>query len=456
MASITPDGRPVRPARRGSRAETAPILTARDKNSFLLQSIAVAAVLVLALFGPNMSVKSSGASGDGSALRQIFYILTFMIALAGTRFWERPGRLLVVPLLLVITLAWCWLSVGWAIEPSASIRRLTLTSMLIWTIFLAVDGAGYERTLMLLRAVLVTVLVVNFAAVILMPQVGIHQADSVVDPGLIGAWRGVLLQKNFAGAATAMTIMAFAFDGRGVSRKTRLAVIALSILFMIGTKSKTSMGLCAVALGAGWLFSRYNPAYRALLIPAAMVAVVAIVMTLDHVAADINAKVMNDPAAFTGRSAIWAPLLRYAGDNLMTGAGFGSFWNIGAAREPIHAYATGWVTVQTSGHNGFLDVLVQVGLPGLILCVLAYIVAPLARLLSARNVPPASGGLLMAVLIFCAGHNVTESSLIERDLAVHVFLLFAIAMIRVVTRGPRRVPAPHRAWRVRIMNGVFR
>jgi hypothetical protein len=37
--------------------------------------------------------------------------------------------------------------------------------------------------------------------------------------------------------------------------------------------------------------------------------------------------------------------------------------------------------------------------------------------------------------VFGVGHNLTESSLFDRDAAVHVFLMLAIALLAVETRS---------------------
>jgi hypothetical protein len=39
-------------------------------------------------------------------------------------------------------------------------------------------------------------------------------------------------------------------------------------------------------------------------------------------------------------------------------------------------------------------------------------------------------GLLLACIWFCIGHNLTESSLFDRDATVHVFLMLSIALLR--------------------------
>lgn len=408
-----------------------------------LNMVVIVGVLVVSLLGPNLSIKSSAATGEGSALRQILYVLAFALAAVAARPWQQPGRMLVMPITMVVALAWCALSVTWAIDPGVATRRLVLTTLLIWTIFLVVRETGYERTVTLFRRVLLVALVVNFLAVLLVPSIGVHPADSV-DPGLIGAWRGVLVQKNFAGAATAVTLLLLLLHPRDMPKWQHVGAIVLSCIFLVGTVSKTSMGIGVLAFAVGMAFRWYTPRLQLFFLPLAIVVVAGIAAFINLEAGAVGSYLEQDQAAFTGRAEIWMPLMRFVGDNPFTGSGYGSFWNIGNAREPIHSYATGWVTVQTSGHNGYLDLMAQTGIPGLILGVIALFIAPIGRLLVSYGIPARRRMLLISLFVFCIGHNVTESSLLERDIVVHVFLQFTIALVAVAAMRDRE-PAGERA-----------
>jgi hypothetical protein len=73
--------------------------------------------------------------------------------------------------------------------------------------------------------------------------------------------------------------------------------------------------------------------------------------------------------------------------------------------------------------------LIQIGFPGLVIVVMATVIFPLFRILFSSGTARSRGALLIALLIFCTGHNLTESSLFDRDMAVHIFMMFAVAMI---------------------------
>jgi hypothetical protein len=71
---------------------------------------------------------------------------------------------------------------------------------------------------------------------------------------------------------------------------------------------------------------------------------------------------VNDPRTFTGRVLIWRALMNFIGDHFWLGTGYGSFWNVGDD-GPIYRYASGWVTRISEGHNGYLDLACQLGVP---------------------------------------------------------------------------------------------
>jgi O-antigen ligase len=142
------------------------------------------------------------------------------------------------------------------------------------------------------------------------------------------------------------------------------------------------------------------------------------------------------PDALTGRTEIWHALLTYAQNNPLFGAGYGSFWNIGA-KSPMGDLSHDWIARVGTGHNGYLDTTVTIGVPGLILAVLALFIAPTARLTGATNIPSRTAGLLVAMLLFCAAHNFTESTMLERDMIMWVFLLITVAMTTKAAKESR-------------------
>jgi hypothetical protein len=106
------------------------------------------------------------------------------------------------------------------------------------------------------------ILVANYAAVLAVPGFAIHRAATVIDPSLAGAWRGILMHKNFTGLVCAYTVIFFALDAERVGRTLRVVVVLAGALFLYQTHSKTSLGFAITGIVAGATFTRYNPHHR--------------------------------------------------------------------------------------------------------------------------------------------------------------------------------------------------
>lgn len=407
--------------------------------------------MVMVGLHPFTDPKTTGAipgQGSGDVVQQLWYTAALVVVVAASQPFAYPRRLLVLPMPLVLALGWCALSLTWALAPEIGLRRLILTVMIIFILFRGVDQLGGARAAMAVRVALAGVLAFNYFAMVVSP-VAVHQNTELLTTDLAGAWRGAFHHKNFAGPAAAGIVILFVFDARRVPSWAQVGVIAAAAYFLYRTESKTSMALLALSLAAGAAYLRYSPRFRAFLLPAVLVAGAVIAYVAIARWDEMNA-VLYDQAAFTGRTQIWRRMLLFLADRPMTGAGFGSFWNIGVD-NPIAHYGKGWVTEVGNAHQGYIDLASQIGVPGLVLAVLALVIAPIARLLTAAQVDRPRGALAMALLVFCAGHNFTETSMLDRDAIVETLLMLGVALTYQATRrnggsGDRpRAPRIHTA-----------
>jgi hypothetical protein len=196
----------------------------------------------------------------------VTYAILFAATLWAVGILQQWRKLLIVPMTLMLAVGWCWLSLTWAIDPLISFRRLLLTTMIIWTIFLVIDDCGYDRTIKVLMIFLTALLAANYVAIAVWPS-AVHSLADSMDKGLVGDWRGLLPQKNFTGAICAMTILIFAFGGQRMWPALRLGIIVATAYYLFRTQSKTSMGMLVTALLSGAIALRFQPKYRIALIP---------------------------------------------------------------------------------------------------------------------------------------------------------------------------------------------
>lgn len=392
-------------------------------------ALALGALLFSAVVGLQMlqspSSPSAAMTGEGDSTRQVIYAALFAVSIC--LYATRPVSPL--PLSMIVLLAWCWISLTWAIEPAIAFRRLTLTTMIILSIFWLVAETGPERALRVFGHVLLLALLSNFLWVGL--GWGVH-VPGELDPALVGNWRGATIHKNVAGAVCALTILVLILYPPFNNELMRFIALVLSLVFLFFTQSKTSIALMAVAVILGLVYLWMGSSRRLFIIPCLFIFVACgVAFGLDYF--DLLLDQFSDPNGFTGRVQIWPVLVQFAGDHPWLGAGFGSFWNIGDA-SPVRQLTNGWVSRLATGHNGYLDVLVQVGFPGLTLAIFVTMLLPLWVLMTRREIPARLGAALVSMLVFCAGHNLTESSLLDRDMVVWVTLAFVLAVQRQAVR----------------------
>jgi O-antigen ligase len=399
--------------------------SARQKNAGIILFV----LLILVVVGLHPLGSPEGSlTGEGDILREMSFLAVFFGSIFFLRVFDDLQQFFLLPFSLVILLMWCWCSLAWAVDPSIAFRRLALTTMIMWTIFLCVDIAGYAVTVKVMRQALLVGLALSYVAIVVSPS-AIHQLADNLNPDIIGSWRGVFSNKNVAGPVCALLIILAFFGGVKKSDRSWIVLVAAAY-FLYRTQSKTAFGFLAASLVLGYAYVCISPGYRKLLVPVlALCATIAFIIGQNYFD-------FSRPDTLSGRVQIWPILWLYAQNHFWLGSGYGAFWNVGAS-SPIYPYTRGWMVTIASGHNGYLDLLVQIGVIGLVLAIIALVIVPMWRVLTDSNIPKQQGALLVTLLAFCAGHNLTESTLLDRDQIVNVFILLTVALISKAHQYPK-------------------
>jgi O-antigen ligase len=369
------------------------------------------------------------AAGEGDLLRQICYLAVFLTIFAVS---IRRGSLRAfdaVPVTLALLLLWCGVSALWSAEPDITIRRVGLEVVVVLSVMLSVHNLGVERCLRILRLVLAAVLIVNWISIPIIPQ-AVHLPNET-DPSIIGDWRGLYFHKNITGAVCAVSAMLFLYYAIRDRSRWDWALLAGTIGFLIMTRSKSSMGLLPLGVGAAAV---YYWAWRRQMDRAIVSVTIILVAALIAVAAVANyetiAHVLSDPQAFTGRTAIWQAEVDFIRDHPLLGSGFGSFADTGAL-SPLHAYVgSSWVDAVSHGHNGYLQLTVTLGFVGLVLAMIAVILTPAAAFWRIDDMDRLLKAFMFALFVFFVFHNLTESDFLESDGASWVVFLLMMAILR--------------------------
>jgi O-antigen ligase len=368
-------------------------------------------------------------TGGGDSIRQALYLVLILAAGCFALFRRGLGIVQIVPPMLIVLLAWCLFSASWAAAPDVAIRRAALAIVVVFSTMFCVDLIGGERAFRIWWFVLAGVLIVNWLSIPLVHQ-SVHLPGEQ-DPGLVGDWRGLYFHKNIAGAVSAVSALVFFFNALKTKSWIDIGLCIGALGFTVMTHSKSSLGLLAVAFTLGLT---YRAAWRSGL-DRTIVVVVALLVLLAGTAflvldADAIAQALEDPTEFTGRSAIWSAELAFIRDHLFFGSGFGTFADTGSL-SPLHNYVAGsWVENVAHGHNGYLQMMVTIGIGGFALAAIALIIIPFIQFWRMRGGDMERRAMLFSIFVFLVLHNFMESDFLEGDAPAWVAFLLMLALLR--------------------------
>lgn len=435
-----------------ARAQAGPTGPARAASGGGLQwehlrYAAFVAFFLMIWFFPNPNAVSfredPGAGREGTLLVQLLWFgsLGFVLLNIQDRWAEVRQQF---DLTLILLLAWCAASVPLAILPDVSMRRyvFTLVALLVAMLCVATLRRA-DSVLWLLLAIMLAETATKYTFALALPDLGRHGFLGA-EPQLNGLWRGQFAHKNIAGPVCVFELFIL-YAARGRVPGAWLALLAVpQLVFLVMSGSKTSLALLVgvFVLSQALLRSRSFLVILALVCGAVFaINALTILSTLSDVFYTLARFVIGD-ASFTGRTDVWAMLIRYIGDNPFMGAGILSFWQIGAA-SPAAQDGNTWVSVASYGHQGYLDTAATIGLPGLALALLFLILRPCLDLGRTDRTDTRLLGMYVSFWLFGLLHNGTESNMLGRADNAWLFLVMGIAGIRrcrIEGTGPEAAP----------------
>lgn len=274
-----------------------------------------------------------------------------------------------------LMVAWSWLSFVWASHPDLVLRRgLAYTLVYLSLVILAANARSARDWLAALAAVFALITCLNVLAMVAFPAVSWSEIGET----------GIFDNKNTAGTMAMLAIIilgtAIAMSRPAWLRMTLLGVILLAWFFLLATRSKTSIGVAALmTVGGPCLYlilgSRTPVRLAALAAGIAVLAFAAVAFFgAGYTDADLRLMLFGD-LTFTGRTEIWEHIVLEIARRPWLGHGFGSFWDTGRLVNPIlSAPPDAWymnAQLINTAHNGYLDVLLQTGLIGFAISLLA-------------------------------------------------------------------------------------
>lgn len=308
------------------------------------------------------AVDVTGEVPESTLLRFLwlpFYALIGIgLIIAGKDVWRVMFRSPWLVLLALLAIA----SALWSIDPELSFRRgIAVLATTLMGVYLA---ARYDwiSALRLLAVIWFGLMAASFIAGIVAPGFAVMHE---VHPG---AWSGGWSEKNALGghAARASFLFAFLAWRDEPYRRWWAGGLILSLLLVVLSKSATALLGASLGLGvlfAAWWMLKGRRWSLALVWGVVCIAVAAVMIYIT--APGILLGIIGKDATLTGRTDIWIELAAAIEKKPALGYGYLAFWGLDSEPRYWLERAVDWNA--PSGHNGWLDLAISLGLVGVVI-----------------------------------------------------------------------------------------
>ena len=388
----------------------------------------------------------SGSPVDSALLTSLIVLGLFVL---GSRA-ERTKRILARNKWLVVLFVYMTLSVIWSNFPAISFRR-SVRSMgtLVMVLVVLTEHHPLGAIRALLRRLYLVYIPLSIIAIKYVRNIGVVYNWS----GIEEMWVGLAVHKNNLGQVAMCSGLVSIWQILQNWSKKKLTLdlllLVLTMWLLGGSKnSHSSTAIVGFAVGAAVLFGlqyvkkRVKQAKRIVLAVTMGFALLAPLVYLafdafDTTPVELVLEATNRDMTLTGRTGLWKDLLNNAAKSPVFGVGFGAFWvgRMGYDMYPLDNWSR--VTPEWrpgEGHNGYIDVYVDLGIIGLVLMLVVICSAFIGALDDLQN-EFELGRLRLALLVSVIMNNVTESSFLKGTHSLwFVFLLVAVNVPAVTQR----------------------
>jgi len=386
-------------------------------------TVAIYMLVALTLWSP---VGGSVLGGFGEPLRYAFILAVaaflciyayrtsdFRISLSGD--W-----VFLACFLIYVALSAFWSEGG----ANAYIKGLLVFSAMLTALSISHLRPMDEIVVIFYRGMCVFI-VMSLLTVLFLPDIGIERGWEVE-----GDWRGLAGQKNGLGHLAALGLVGSlglplgAAAGRGLRPLLlRLAMVAINAVVLVNSGSRGALVSAGVGVGALLLARMPRALQRLLLLVFVALAVPLVNVILPTI--ELNGDkidVLGTTLNTSNRTTIWFYGLEQLGDRPLFGFGLSGFWT--PERMLVFKDTYGWVL--DNFHNGYITILIEGGLVGLMLLAAAIAFLMMLYLIAIGNLRDRAVAATFAYTCMFLFGNLVENS-IGRSTATTFIMFITLA-----------------------------
>jgi O-antigen ligase len=358
---------------------------------------------------------SQGDSFDYNSVDYLFNQLGFL-AIYLTSFillalrWKKVIYAVTQNKLISLLVGIACLSYLWSVEPSETLKQaVSLVASSAFGVYFATRYTLKEQV-KLLWWMFAVVLFLSFLFSVIPPRYGIMTGIHE------GAMRGIYTHKNIFGPFMALGASVFAIRATGCKDFNQSVIFwSLFILAAISiVLSQSSNGLLIFsALMALFFVCRVLRWRYDTMIPGALFLIMLFfglsALALSNVDALLN--VIGEDPTLTGRTVFWPYIIEMIEKRPWLGYGFSAFWLPDLSGPSAYIVRAALWPVPTA-HNGFLDLLLDLGLLGLLVFLTGFLMVALQSTALFRSTKGTDAFWPLLYLAYLLIANMSESSLL--------------------------------------------
>ncbi|MDT3694857.1 MAG: O-antigen ligase family protein [Ignavibacterium sp.] len=370
-------------------------------------------------FDPSNYADTFGAETTNIKNQVVFLFLFFSSLIILFKRYDRIFSFIRSEKYLGLFVLICLLSAVWSDYPFLSFKRSFQLFVMFLIVVEALVNIDPKILLKQVKVVVSLYLFFNLYACRFIP--------AAIDP-VFGTWRGMEVQKNWLAQNSLYcllsSIVIFNFDKTRYSRLYDSVLILISVLMIYKAHSSTNLIIVIIIIFMGVVF-QIESIFNNLGIGRSILGLVFLfILTFSGIFIIFSSEIFGlipgyfgKDTTLSGRSDIWKFVWDDIEKRFLFGYGFATYWIMGSSRLEIFAdYFEGFVV--NSAHNGYLEIIVQLGFFGFIFFLFP-IGAYIYRMFRLNS--------NIAILIFISimTLNYTESVLFKVGLGITTFYFMA-------------------------------
>jgi exopolysaccharide production protein ExoQ len=336
------------------------------------------------------------------------------------------------------------LSAIWSYDRNATLLRfVSLASVVMVCLGISLAGWHRQRFQQLTIPPLMYILIVSLLVGAMYPDRIIERGDDLSQKD---AWHGITLTKNQFGMAASLGVIIFFNKFLGREGSAPWAIIGTLIAFtcLILSRSNTSLLSAMIPIMFMVMVMRV-PVVKQRYTPHLIIGLVVVLILYECVIQDVipGAYTLMSPiramtgkdGSLSGRTIIWDAIKEHIRAAPWLGTGYGAYWTASPTPEsPSYIFMYLMFFYPSEAHNGYLDIVNDLGYVGLI-CLAIFLISYVRQGIELMKFDRTQAALYLSLLFHQLVMNMSESEWFARDTVFTVIMLGVCCMGRALHEG---------------------